>query len=74
MAAFAVGFMVGRKTKTTETVTKEAVMQPDEAELRRIKREREELEADQRAFRTLVGYSADVAYGLTELFDGADRA
>ena len=59
---FMLGFFFGRKTNTA--VKKE---DPNEAEMARILKEREQMEQDQAAFRMLTGYSADVAYGLVEL-------
>lgn len=35
-------------------------------EIARIKRSRETLEAEQRAFRDLCGYNADIAYGVSQ--------
>ena len=70
LLVFGAGFLVGSRLRTPAAVTKPAEKEPDEAELRRIQREREELEAEQRAFRALTGYSADVAYGLTDFPTG----
>ena len=51
-------FMRGRKAVSSPAVT------PSVEELERIKKEREELRAEQDAFQKILGYSADVAYGL----------
>jgi hypothetical protein len=72
VGSFFLGFYVG---KTTARPVKRAPEKDvTEAEIKRAKREREELEADQRAFRALVGYSADVAYGLTEFQLESDKS
>ena len=51
-------FMRGKKPVSAPVVT------PTVEELERIKKEREELRAEQDAFQKILGYSADVAYGL----------
>lgn len=37
-----------------------------EAEAEKIRKEREELEAQQKAFKDMMGYNADIAYGVNE--------
>ena len=54
-AAFALGFFVARAGETPEAPR--AASDPAEAERLR------ELEEERRAFRALMGYNADVAYG-----------
>lgn len=59
---FAMGYFFGRKSGGT--VKKD---DPGEDEQARARKEREQLEQDQAAFRMLTGYSADIAYGLVEI-------
>lgn len=63
---FVLGFFMGRKTAAPVRV-EPAPEVLSKAERDRIEKERRELEEDQRAFRQLVGYSADIAYGLAQL-------
>lgn len=63
LGVFALGFFVGQRFQKPASAEKPG---PDEDEVERIRRERERMEKEQAAFRALVGYSADVAYGLTE--------
>jgi hypothetical protein len=39
---------------------------PTDAEIEAAKREREELIASQKAFQQMVGYNADIAYGIED--------
>lgn len=66
LVVFGTGFVLGYRIKTPEPVTRTLPEQPSEEELRRKMKEREEMEAEQRAFKALTGYSADIAYGLAE--------
>lgn len=50
--------VIGRRPKVSSSGM------PTEEEMERIKKEREELKAEQDAFQKILGYSADVAYGL----------
>ena len=59
---FMFGFWFGRETykpKKTETAD------PTEDELNRIQEERRRFIEDQQAFRELMNYNADMAYGVT---------
>ena len=59
---FMFGFWFGRETykpKKTETAD------PTEDELNRIQEERRRFLEDQEAFRNLMNYNADMAYGVT---------
>lgn len=59
---FMFGFWFGRETykpKKTETAD------PTEDELNRIQEERRRFLEDQQAFRELMNYNADMAYGVT---------
>ena len=67
LVVFGTGFVLGYRIKTPAPMTRALPEQPDETELRRKMKEREEMEAEQRAFKALTGYSADIAYGLVEL-------
>lgn len=62
-SVFVLGFVFGRKTAQKPEPEIRAVSAD---ELAKIRKEREQLEAEQDAFRALVGYSADVAYGLAD--------
>ena len=66
-AVFAMGFAVGRRiaqqSHNEQKVNKTQVIGD---EIARIKRSRETLEAEQRAFRDLCGYNADIAYGVSQ--------
>lgn len=62
LVVFVLGFHLGRKAAAPVKRKEEKIL--SEAEQDRIERERRELEEDQRAFRRLAGYSADIAYGL----------
>ena len=62
---FLLGFFVGRQAeKPVKIVKAEAVDGENGADIERMEKERQRLEAEQRAFRNLVGYSADIAYGV----------
>lgn len=60
LGVFALGFNVGYKFQKPVVPEKETLA-PEELE--RIRKEREQLEQEQAAFRILTGYSADIAYG-----------
>ena len=64
-AVFALGWFAARTRESIETAPK-AGPGPEERERLR------QIEADQRAFRALMGYNAGVAYG-TERLDGEAR-
>ena len=66
---FLLGFHVGKQT--VAPVKLYAVL--SNAEQARIEKERQEMLEDQKAFRQLVGYSADIAYGLTDFKPGSDK-
>lgn len=58
---FIAGFFIG-KSQAPVWTPKEVEMTPEEVE--KIREERERLIADQQAFRTLMNYGTDQAYGL----------
>lgn len=58
---FIAGFFIG-KSQVPAWTPKEVEMTPEEIE--NIRKERERLIADQQAFRTLMNYGTDQAYGL----------
>ena len=64
LAFFAAGFWFGRKSMGNGKVTGATEYQPSEEELAEQERQRERLRQEQEAFHDLVGYSADVAYGI----------
>jgi len=61
---FLIGFSVGRRTASPVKKVPEPTVSDTEKD--RMQKERDRLMAEQRAFRNLVGYSADVAYGLAD--------
>ena len=65
---FAGGFALGAHfTKNSVEAPAEEI---SEKELEKIRREREQIEADNRAFHTLMGYNQSMAYGVTAFEDG----
>ena len=65
---FALGFYAGRKSK--QPVAKAEISEEAQEQARL---ERERLIEDQKAFRVLTGYSADIAYGISK-FSEEDSA
>ena len=64
IAIFYAGYRMGLESREpTKGVAQEPV-EPDEAEAAELEAARERLRQDQAAFHELIGYSADVAYGL----------
>lgn len=61
LGVFTLGFCFGHKT-----LVKPSVPDPQVEDAEKVQKEREQFEQDQKAFRALTGYSADVAYGLTK--------
>ena len=59
---FMFGFWFGKETSQPK---KADPMEPTEEEMKEIREERERLIADQKAFRELMNYNADMAYGIT---------
>ncbi len=57
---FAAGYFVFGRKKAAEAPSED----PTDDELERAEKEREELIAAQKAFQTMMGYNADIAYGL----------
>lgn len=55
-----IGYLLFRKVKSAPVVTHSV------EELEKIRQEREDMIAEQEAFLRLVGYNADIAYGLDE--------
>ena len=68
---FLLGMYAGGKRTPAPVKREEAEL--TEAELKRIEQARKELEEDQRAFRQLVSYSADIAYGLERFPSESDE-
>ena len=64
LAFFAAGFWFGRKSAVGKEITSADKYPPSEEELAEQERQRERLRQEQEAFHDLVGYSADVAYGI----------
>lgn len=65
--AFGLGYAIGSRERRPKS---NAVFSPEDTlsveELERIRKEREELKAEQAAFLKIVGYNADIAYGLDQ--------
>ena len=59
---FCLGFLLGIKMSLPKKVDP---AQPTDEELAQIKEERRRLIQDQEAFRELMNYNVDVAYGVT---------
>ena len=59
---FIFGFWFGKEMSQTKKVDP---TEPTEEEMKEIREERERLIADQKAFRELMNYNADMAYGIT---------
>ena len=67
MHVFCLGYIVGsreRKPKPSAVSAPESTLSVEELE--KIRKEREELKAEQAAFLSMVGYNADIAYGLNQ--------
>jgi len=60
---FISGFWFG---KTVFETKKQTVSEASEEEMAQIKEEREKLISDQKAFRELMSYNPDMAYGLVD--------
>lgn len=58
---FLFGFWFGKEMTQAK---KPDTTEPTEEELKEIREERERLIADQKAFRELMNYNADMAYGV----------
>lgn len=58
---FVAGFALGRRSAAAPAPVEKT---PSEIEQEELEREREKLKADQAAFHEMMGYSADIAYGL----------
>lgn len=71
-AFFIAGFLFGRKTAPVKNAEPQAVEKyvPSEADLAEVEKQRERLRQDQQAFHELMGYSADVAYGVKAMPKG----
>ena len=72
LAFFACGFYFGRKSAALPKAAEftGAIMpEPTEAEKAAIEKERERLRSEQNAFHDLLGYNADIAYGLARMPD-----
>ena len=61
-AIFVCGYVLGKNTKEDEEI---GTYEATEEEMREIREERERLIEDQKAFRELMNYNADMAYGIT---------
>ena len=68
---FLLGMYLGRKQTPAPVRHEEEGL--TEEKLKRIEKERKALEEEQRAFRQLVGYSADIAYGVERLPSESDE-
>lgn len=67
---FIAGFLFGRKTAAIHTAPAAPQYEPTEADLAEIEKQRDRLRQDQEAFHDLMGYSADVAYGVKAMPKG----
>lgn len=69
LAFFACGFYFGRKSAIpkAEEFTGAIKSEPTEEEKAEIEKERARLKSEQNAFHNLLGYSADVAYGVSRM-------
>ena len=68
-AFFVSGFLFGRKTAPIHNAPVPQY-EPTEADLAEIEKQRDKLRQDQEAFHDLMGYSADVAYGVRAMPKG----
>ena len=72
---FACGFWMGRRSigvpKANE-FTGAIQVQPTEEEKAQIEKERARLRSEQNAFHDLLGYNADVAYGVVSMSEGKE--
>lgn len=68
---FLLGMYLGRQQ--TQAPVKREEVDPTEEQMRRLEKERRALEEEQRAFRHLVGYSADIAYGVERFPSESDE-
>lgn len=64
IAIFYAGFRMGQESRAPEKAAARELVEPSEEEALRISEERERLRMEQRAFHDLLGYNADVAYGI----------
>lgn|GEM_PF-2894825 len=71
IGAFFLGVYVGQKAPFS--IGAKPKEEEPETDLERALRERRELQAEQDAFRQLVGYNADVAYGLVNFSSERDK-
>ena len=60
---FMLGFWFGKEMNKPKTPD---ITEPTEAEMKEIMEERERLIQDQKAFRELMNYNADMAYGVVK--------
>lgn len=61
------GILIGYAFGSSGSRAKAPESKPiSEAEVEKIRKEREELEAQQKAFKDMMGYNADIAYGVNE--------
>jgi len=59
------GYAIGQyRREKKETVVRAPESTISEEDLEKIRKEREEMKAEQAAFLSMVGYNADIAYGL----------
>jgi hypothetical protein len=75
MNGFHIGYEVA--SRRLQTKPREALQKPEpdpmtEAEIERLRKEREEFQAEQKAFLGMMGYNADIAYGVGENPLGGD--
>lgn len=69
--AFLLGMYFGRQQTSAPVKREEAEL--TEEQMKRFEKERKALEEEQRAFRQLVGYSADIAYGVERFSSESDE-
>lgn len=68
ITAFVIGFEVGRflKTNVHRRAEEPPRVSPTESEIEKALREREEFIESQKAFQRMMGYNADIAYGIAD--------
>jgi hypothetical protein len=64
IAIFYAGYRMGLESRAPTKVVAQELVEPDEAEAAELEAARERLRQDQAAFHDLLGYNADVAYGV----------
>ena len=67
IAIFYAGYRMGLDSRAPTKVVAQELVEPDEAEAAELAEARERLRQDQAAFHDLLGYNADVAYGVKSM-------